>query len=60
MAKSEKYDEKYQYAVQLTRVVTLFGTKLLPRHPTTLSGRALNLLVEQGDEDAVGSAKRVE
>ena len=58
MAKSEEYDENFQYAVKLTRVVTIFGAKMLPRHATTLSGRALNFLVKQGEQDDIDSAER--
>jgi hypothetical protein len=53
------YEPEAEYRVQLSKVVELFGRKLLPRDELVIAGSALNLIVKEHGADVVESAERV-
>ncbi|MEW6257428.1 MAG: hypothetical protein AB1592_15850 [Pseudomonadota bacterium] len=53
------YDPSATYTVVLSRPVVIGGLKLLPRNTNTMTGAALNRLIENEGDDAIISADPV-
>lgn len=58
MAAKPKYEDAAEYALQVSRPVTVGAFKYLPRHQVVAKGSLLNQIVEEHGEDAIRAAER--